>query len=153
MTTRFIEICCLALIFNSMGCGGSGLPETVSVTGTVSYQGKLVEGAQVVLNNNDPAGKSAAGVTDAQGKFSVQTYLDPTHQATGAIPGQYKVTVSKLEKNTLSSEEMMKNAASGTKPAVPKQLLPEKYSSLATTDLPAEVKKGNTAPLTLELKD
>lgn len=153
MANWFIKLCCLGLILSASGCGGTKLPETVSVSGTVIYQSKPVEGAQVVLNNTDPAGKPAAGVTDAQGKFTVQTYVDPANQVRGAIPGSYKVTVMKIEKSTMSSEEMMKSAASGDKQAGPKHLLPVKYSNLATTDLPAEIKKGSAAQLTLELKD
>ncbi|MDB5337455.1 MAG: hypothetical protein JWN70_3074 [Planctomycetaceae bacterium] len=152
MATRFIRICGFALILSSIGCRGQALPQTVPVTGTVVYQTKPVEGAQVVLNSTDPAGKPASGTTDAQGKFTVQTYVDPANQVKGAMPGNYKVTVTKVEKSTMSSEDMMK-ASAGKKPAGPKHLLPAKYSSPATTDLPAEIKKGSNPPLVLELKD
>lgn len=150
---NIVGICSLLMILSSIGCGGPKLPETVAVTGTVTYKSEPVEGAQVVLNSTDPNGKPATGITDAQGKFSVKTYVDPATQANGAMPGTYKVTVTKIEESTMSSEEMMKAAASGNKKAGPKHLVPEKYSNLATTDLPAEVKKGNTTPLALELKD
>lgn len=152
MTTKFFGSCGLALLLAAIGCGGTALPETVSVSGTVSYQSKPVEGAQVVLNSADPKCKPAAGTTDSQGRFSVKTYVDPTAQAKGAMPGNYKITVTKLEQTTLSSEEQMK-ASSGGKPAGPKHLLPEKYSSVENTDLTVEVKKGSTPALTLELKD
>ncbi len=152
MATRFIGICGLALILSSLGCRGQALPQAVAVTGTITYQSKPVAGAQVVLNSTDPAGKPASGTTDAQGKFAVQTYVDPATQVQGALPGNYKVTVTKVEKSTMSSEDMMK-ASSGKKPVGPKHLLPAKYSSPATTDLPVEVKKGSNPPLALELKD
>ncbi len=151
MVTKFSRFSGVALILAVMGCGGPSLPNAVSVSGTVSYQNKPVAGAQVVLNSTDAKGKPASGVTDAQGNFSVQTYVDGA-QANGAMPGSYKVTVTKTEQSTLSSEEMMK-ASSGGKPVGPKHLLPEKYSSPATTTLTAEVKQGSSAPLKLELTD
>ena len=151
MMTMYSRLGGVALILAAIGCGGPSLPNAVSVSGTVSYQDKPVAGAQVVLNNTDEKGKPASGVTDAQGNFSVQTYVDGA-QAKGAMPGSYKVTVTKIEQSTLSSEEMMK-AASGGNPAGPKHLLPKKYSSLTTTSLTAEVKKGSPAPLKLELAD
>ncbi|MEI8381080.1 MAG: carboxypeptidase-like regulatory domain-containing protein [Planctomycetota bacterium] len=141
----------LATVIAALGCGGSGLPETVSVTGTVTYQGNPVTDAQVVLNSTDPKGKPATGATDAQGKFTVQTYVSPTAQAKGAIPGQYKVTVTKIEQSKQSSEEMMKAASSG-QPAMPKNLLPKKYSVESSTDLTADVKKG-MGPLSFALTD
>ena len=140
-----------ATVITALGCGGSGLPETIAVTGSVSYQGNPVANAQVVLNSTDPKGKPATGVTDAQGKFTVQTYVSPTAQAKGAIAGQYKVTVTKVEQASMSSEEMMKAASSG-QPVMPKSLLPKKYSSEASTDLTADVKKG-MGPLSFTLTD
>jgi septal ring-binding cell division protein DamX len=153
MTFKLTRFCSLALILCTIGCGGTNLPVTVSVTGKVTYQDKPVDGAQVVLNNIDPAGKPASGITDAQGNFAVQTYVDPTAQARGAVPGSYKVTVTKTEKSSMSSTDMMNASAGGTKPVGPKNLLPEKYASVTTTDLPAEIKKGTSEVLKLELKD
>ena len=151
MMTMFSRLSGMALILAVIGCGGPSLPNAVSVSGTVSYQNKPVAGAQVVLNNTDEKGKPASGVTDAQGNFWVQTYVDGV-QVKGAMPGSYKVTVTKTEQSTMSSEEMMK-ASSGSNAVGPKQLLPKKYSSPTTTTLTAEVKKGGSAPLKLDLPD
>ena len=151
MAATFSRLGGVVLILATIGCGGTKLPNAVSVSGTVAYQGKPVAGAQIVLINADEKGKPASGVTDAQGSFSVQTYVDAT-QVKGAMPGSYKVTVTKTEQSTLSSEEMMK-AAAGGKPASPKNLLPATYASPATTNLTAEVKQGKTVSLKLELTD
>jgi hypothetical protein len=153
MVMIFSRYCCATLILTAIGCGsGTPLPETVPVTGVVSYQGNPVEGAQVVLNNTDPKGRPASGMTDVQGRFSLETYVDAANKAKGAMPGMYKGTITKVEQSTMSSEEMMK-AAGQNKPVGAKQLLPEKYGNLSKTDLNIEIKKGNNEPLKLDLTD
>lgn len=153
MAMMFSRYCCATLILTAIGCGsGTPLPDTVPVTGVVSYQGNPVEGAQVVLNNMDPKGRAASGLTDKQGHFSLETYVDAATRAKGAMPGEYKGTVTKVEQSTMSSEEMMK-AAGQNKPVGAKHLLPVKYGNLSTTDLIIKIEKGNKDPVKLDLKD
>ncbi|MCL6504442.1 MAG: carboxypeptidase-like regulatory domain-containing protein [Pirellulales bacterium] len=80
------------------GCG-SDAPKitTVPVTGKVTYNGQPVEGATVAFIPNNPDGRPARGTTDAQGVYTLVTYLGPNDQPSGAEPGEYKVTIEKTQ--------------------------------------------------------
>ena len=144
----------LLLALSVLGCsGGPVIPETVRVTGTVTYQDKPVEGSQVLLSSTDPKGKPASAVTDASGHFAVTTFVEGATSTAGALPGSYQVTITKLDATSaLSGEDAMKAATSG-KATGPKNLLPEKYSKAGTSGLTVEVKKGATSPQKFELVD
>jgi hypothetical protein len=75
------------------GCGpGTGhLPKTVPASGVVTLDGKPVDGAQVVIVPAAEGTTGATAVTDASGRFSLRAYPEKD----GAIPGEYKVQVSK----------------------------------------------------------
>jgi hypothetical protein len=76
------------------GCGSAGahLPKTVPASGVVTLDGKPVDGAQVVLiPTNEGTTTGAFGTTNASGHFSLRAF----EEKDGAIPGDYKVQVSK----------------------------------------------------------
>ncbi|MBQ16809.1 MAG: hypothetical protein CMJ65_06750 [Planctomycetaceae bacterium] len=74
------------------GCGGPDpSAECNAVSLTVTYKGKPVEGAQVAFNSTANGGRPAQGTTDAAGKAVLGTFSTDD----GAMPGKYKVTVSK----------------------------------------------------------
>jgi hypothetical protein len=81
------------IILLSPGCGpGTGhLPKTVPASGVVTLDGKPVDGAQVVIVPAAQGTTGASGVTDASGHFSLRAYPEKD----GAVPGEYKVQVSK----------------------------------------------------------
>lgn len=144
----FLWLSVLGFVCISAGCG-SGRPETVKVTGTVTLDGTPVEGATVAFFHPD-AGQPARGVTDASGTFTLTTF----EAGDGAILGQHKVAVSKIDESaqapsgdsefdTPSSNEDLSETA--------KFLLPAIYSSPSTSGLTVEVTK-DMAPVTLELK-
>src|SRR5262249_43373949 len=79
------------------GCG-SGHPSTVAVSGKVTLEGKAVAGANVVLSRGGgdiTKGEIAIGKTDASGRFELTTPFAGLAAAKGAVPGSYKVTISK----------------------------------------------------------
>src|SRR5437868_13995299 len=91
---RYISVVCvLSVLLSAYGCGSSGgnLPKTVPATGVVTLDGKPVDGAQVVLVPPEGSTTGAFGVTDSGGHFSLRAF----EQKDGAIPGEYKVQVSK----------------------------------------------------------
>ena len=144
----FLWLSVLGFVCISAGCG-SGHPETVKVTGTVTLDGTPVEGATVAFFLPD-AGQPARGVTDASGNFTLTTF----EAGDGAMPGQHKVAVSKIDESsqapsgdpeidTPSSNEDLSQTA--------KHELPVLYSSPSTSGLTVEVTKG-MAPVVLELK-
>jgi len=75
----------------AVGCGKPGIG-TVPVTGTVKVDGTPMEGVTVVFNP-DAGGRAASGLTDAQGVYKMTTEI----AGDGALPGQYKIAVSKHE--------------------------------------------------------
>lgn len=138
----------------TVGCGdGVELPKVQPVTGTVIYEGKPLEGANVVLVPSDTAQKSAGATTDAEGKFSVMTYIDPDHQVQGALPGNYGIAITKMEVNKtpeMTAEQMMSQPMAMK---APKSLLPKKYSAPMTSGFKVTVgEDAPPEPLTLDLK-
>jgi hypothetical protein len=87
---RRLPLTGLALLVAASGCGGSLTP--VPVSGTVTLDGKPVEGATVTFHavGNDKEGKPATGETDKTGTFRLRTGT-----ADGARPGEYKVVILK----------------------------------------------------------
>lgn len=134
------------------GCGGEGPPATYAVTGNVAFEGKPLEGANVVLVPSDPAGKSAGAMTDEQGNFSVKTYWDSEHQLEGALPGEYGIAITKVEKldvpPDMKPEDVM---ALHMKRGPPKALLPARYGAPTTSGFKVSVGDSSPEPLKLEL--
>jgi hypothetical protein len=130
------------------GCGEGG-PKLLPASGTVTYQGKPLEGALVsFLGQGNVLG---SGTTDAAGKYTISTLGRP-----GAIPGKNQVAITKqsgaqgLTKDAgppptpPSPEEIqakMKAAMSGAKV---KNQLPEKYADPAQSGFTAEVAPGKS---------
>jgi len=151
------------------GCGNTNLPQTSVVKGRVTYQGDPVEGATVIFgrgNRNMGAGEVALGKTDSNGDFSLTTHLAGQTDVKGAVPGEYKVTISKHvpppnisaaayqakvdAANKIAEEGGM--VAPGDEPPAMVELLPGKYSSPAQTELTAEVQPGVVNDFPFELQ-
>jgi len=118
-----------------VGCSGEKInrPAPVPVTGVVTHNGAAVEGATVIFQ---PAGHNyaATGRTDATGTFTL-TAFEPND---GAVPGEYKVTVTKSEV-TVTGGGGSDDAPTTAKE---KQLLPIKYARAEGSGLAASVKTG-----------
>lgn len=145
---------CGLLLIISAGCGSSG-PALYNVSGTVTYEGKPVEGASILFTPQQ--GRPSMGATDASGKYTISTNGKP-----GVGAGTYTVTITKQggasggeasaadmppAAEHLTEEEMakmqqnmidkMRNASKERgkiKPA-----LPEKYSNPQNSGLTATV--------------
>lgn len=123
-------------------------PKTVRAGGVVRYNGQPLEGAHVTFSN-PAANVSAAGLTDAQGRFTLTTF----ESGDGAVPGKQQVAVSKTQQ---TGPPVDKSAApvfrpGGAPPAL-RWLIPRKYASAATSGLTAEVPEAGTDELVLDLK-
>jgi len=81
---RIVSLMLLPLL--TAGCSDG--PEMHPVTGTVTLDGKPLEGASVVFHPIEKEGALAAGKTDAQGKYELRIREQP-----GALAGKYQVTV------------------------------------------------------------
>lgn len=160
---------CLAavcLLVATSGCGGSDFPEPVPVSGTILYQGKPVEDARVTfLSTGEGKGRSASGKTDSEGKFKLTTFST----GDGAIPGEYTVTVLKLDPAAKGADvnidpetgeygadysAMMDAAASGDDKSISESsVLPEKYGNAAESGIQRAVMEGQRNEFTIELDE
>ncbi|MHB8900145.1 MAG: carboxypeptidase-like regulatory domain-containing protein [Thermoguttaceae bacterium] len=117
-------------------------PATYPVTGVVTYKGEPVADANV---NFQLAGGSgyAVGKTDAAGKYTLMTFVD----GDGALPGEYKVAITKFEQTAQASaapdtSEEYAPAEQSEEAAPAKNLLPAKYANSETSGLTATVTEG-----------
>jgi hypothetical protein len=140
MVVRYTRNICLlvAACFVTVGCGGSNLPPTGTVTGVVTVDGQPIEGASVEFIPS--SGRPSVGLTDASGKYELMI----TNDDKGALVGSHKVRITTLV-NPVSSE--------GDGPTVEgrKEMLPAKYHD--ESELTAEVASGsNTIDFALTTK-
>ena len=135
------------------GCGPKGLP-TNYVEGIVTLDGQPLEGALVTFRPETPDGKVAVGQTDATGKYTLTT--DGGLPQKGALEGEYKVTVTKIETTEVPRPTSLAIAANN--PDYPVEMdtiqtliTPKNYSEVVTTPLTATVTKGkNDIPLEMK---
>jgi len=159
-------ICLLVLTGLSVliGCGRqAGVEGVIKVTGTVTYQGKPVDGASVTFSPDSATGRAASGRTDASGRFELTTL----NAGDGVLAGSYKVAISKIEDldpaHHITAEEMAKLAEQGKSVPIAsmktgqkggglKHHVPEKYEKADSSGLTATVKAGgdNKFEFTLE---
>jgi hypothetical protein len=150
---------CLIFLFISIviGCGSdSGFPKTYKVSGTVKFGGKPVDGALVTFVPSVQGGKPAVGSTNANGEFKLSSF----GSSDGAVPGDYKVTISKLSgpppdasqslqpgvitSGKMSSSYVPPSAADAAKANnANKNLLPSKYASDTSSGLNATVAEND----------
>lgn len=115
------------------GCGPAG-PDLGEVTGTVTLDGKPVPAAYVTFSPEAEGGSTSAGMTDAQGNYT----LGYTRDRRGAMIGKHKVTI-RTEKPSAETVEEAKAAGQPLPEHVP---LPGKYAG-PTGGLTADVKPGD----------
>ncbi|MFM9194216.1 MAG: hypothetical protein ACKOWG_00445 [Planctomycetia bacterium] len=77
------------------GCGGPEGPDVQFVEGVVTLDGKPLDGATVTFLPVDKTGISAAGKTDAAGRFRLNATQGKKY-GKGTVAGDYVVTVQKL---------------------------------------------------------
>jgi hypothetical protein len=138
------------LMAGVVGCSQSG-PAVQFVEGRVLLDGKPVVGATVGFGPvNSAAGLPAAGTTNAEGVFQL-TASGGGAPGRGTLPGEYVVTVLKLEQSqgkplpTPDDPDYGKSADSSVPTPAggpPKYVVPEAYSKPETSGLKATVKPG-----------
>jgi hypothetical protein len=139
------------------------------VSGTVTQKGKPVEGATVSFSRGTgdlTKGELAIGKTDANGRYELMTHFgSQTASASGAVPGDYKVTISKpIPPNgmTEAQHKALVDAATkagesggmvapGKQPPALVEYFPPRYSLLESTTLTGKVEKtGGEINFTLD---
>jgi hypothetical protein len=149
---RFLGLVCLVALLG--GCG-EAKPKLFPAGGTVTYNGEAVAGATVSFRC-DEANTVATGITDAQGRFELDTYK----VGKGAAAGKHTVTVSKASAPSgapaggMSMEDAAKQAGPAEEPeAEPEGALPEKYADPAQPLLEFTVSAEGQNDFKIELTD
>ncbi len=124
----------LALAFIDSGCNDSG-PELGSVSGTISLDGKPLEGAEISFQPDLATGSPALGETDVQGRYEMRH----SRSRKGAHVGTHKVHITTAIERENAQGKIVRF----------KERVPARYN--VKTELTADVKPGrNTIDFQLE---
>jgi hypothetical protein len=154
MVKRCTLLFAMALV---VGCSSeSANPKTFPATGKVTLNGSPLEGATVNFYPMEGKG-SSIGTTDAEGNYSLTTFRSND----GALPGQYKVTITKYtsppkaasapETGSLASGELdvatyappSDNPVATATNTGPENLVPAKYANADSSGLRGMVDASN----------
>lgn len=139
------------------------LPATVEATGYLTLDGEPVDGASIVFAPADGKTHAAKALSDSSGYFS----LDAFPSKEGAVPGDYKILVTKTVEtkggtpppnspaaklSETAMEEGKAHAQEDTEEVHWINVLPTKYNNPNTSGLKATIPEGGTSELKLELK-
>jgi hypothetical protein len=141
------------------GCG-PGSSGTIPVSGKITKGGQPLAGALVTFQPNAADGKAASGTTDSAGVYKLTTLVN----GDGALPGSYKVTVTKFAGGAAPAGGPSTGATAtpadidaAYKAAESKgQNVMNPGASKAPTDTPSEIDakfaSGDTSGLTADVK-
>lgn len=105
---RTVACAVVALVISGCSSNPASYPEVAIVVGTVTLDGKPLEGATITFAPN--SGRSSSGVTDSSGKYS----LNYTGSIRGAMLGSHRVMIKKMVRDKaatpLKSEQVMDKA-------------------------------------------
>lgn len=146
-------LACLVFTVCIVGCAGPSVdpnrPKTYPVSGVVTHNGQPVEDATVMFIASGTGGRGAVGKTDASGKFSLTTF----EAGNGALPGSYRVAVSKTVLEGAPAEEGPGDGTNEPFSGTAKDLLPAKYKDANKSGLTADVAEKDDNTFTFELKE
>jgi hypothetical protein len=136
----------IVVMIAATGCGqnNSG-PQTVPVTGKVTLDGDPIAHAVVSLTpvSDATGGVPAQATTNESGEFEVYSAFDQGRTTqTGMVPGDYAVTVTKLE--SIPAQAQLTRA--------PKNLLPKQYESAGSSGLKATITADGDNIIVVDLK-
>ena len=133
-------ICLTALAGTMSGCSSDNLPKTVPAEGVVTLDGEKVSDA-TVLFIADVGSNNASAVSDSSGKFTLKAF----EEKSGAVPGSYKVSISKTiaEKGSGKDGEVGVNLKYG---------LPQHYSDFLKSGLTFTLGQDGDKNIKFDLK-
>ena len=126
---------------------GGNHPPVVKATGTVTYKGDPVEGAEVTFNNPS-ANYSGTAKTDSSGRFTLSTF----GKNDGVVPGKQLVAIRRVEVIDKTPPNVDVSAGGAALPPEIRWLIPQKYSDFKKSGLTAEVTEGGKNDFTFDLK-
>jgi hypothetical protein len=150
---QFVNCGYLALAVTlCLGCGSRQVenpkwPARFPVTGTVTYKGNPVEGADVTFMSVDK-NSTGTGKTDSAGKFSLSTYT----QDDGVVSGSHMVTIRRVDVVDNTPKDVDVSAGGKATPPKITWIVPEKYSISGKSGLSADVSESAKNDFTFDLK-
>lgn len=140
---------CMLLMTSLIGCNRTAAPDTVPVSGTVTYNGQPVTSGTVAFQPAEIRGgegeiqRPAVGVIGSDGRYALSTF----EPGDGVVPGDYRVAVL-----SYADEPTPEEYAEG---ATRKSAIPEKYTSGQTSGLRTQIAPEASGPIEfdIELKD
>lgn len=158
------------LMSGLLGCGDGQIP-VYPTTGTVTYKGEPLDDALVnfIINGKEgqPSTVIGLGTTDKEGKFAIETTVDPTSMPLpGAVEGVHAVTISKyIPPKGMTEADLAKMMARETKlmeeqgfvdpkDVTPSRVpfLPPKYQNPTMSELKANVDPKGENNFNFDLK-
>jgi len=144
------------VLVSVLGCGDdSGLGKRYPVSGAVRLNGAPLEKGRIDFHPTDPAKGRAASGEIQNGSYRLTTLTT----GDGALPGQYKVTVTAMEVDNSKVLETVKKYGGGGRQheiakaaAAGKMLVPAKYTLADTSGLTATVEEKSNS-IDFELKE
>ncbi|GAA4425750.1 hypothetical protein [Bremerella cremea] len=137
----FLLIVAAAMTVHTSGCSSHGDPNSVLVSGTVTFDGEPVSIGKVILEDaTNPNGKPyAASIHD--GKFQMTT-----------SPGKktVRITATRYESPGKVSATTRRTIESGVPGTMPIQYVPEQYNR--KSELSVHITETGNAPLTFDLQ-
>jgi len=145
----------ISLLLSSLcsGCNSKRLDGLVPGAGTLSFNGEPVENATIVFSPKIAgSSRSATGITNPQGKFTLMT-LDP---GDGLAPGDYHVTVTKVKTEGGPTEQEMLDSVMLGRALPPDDrtityLIPEHYGIIGDSGLEVTIPSQGKRDIPLEL--
>ena len=146
-----LAIGCLATI-SIFGCSGgqsenSNWPKRFKTTGTVTYQGKAIEGADVTFTNTQ-ANSTGTGKTDSSGRFTLTTHL----QDDGVVAGAQAVSIRRVDVIDKTPKDVDVSAGGKALPPEITWIIPEKFSIPTKSSLTANVTDSGPNHFKFDLK-
>lgn len=140
---RMIWFAVTVALLNIFGCGAQpGMSPTARVSGTVTYQGKPIEGVNVAFVPS--SGRPASGVTDTSGRFTLSTFGN----GDGAVLGSHKVAFAEMPDDT----QPMPGEPGWDKWKSRKARFAKKYADPEQSGFTAEVQAGKRHQFTFDLQ-
>jgi hypothetical protein len=126
----------------AIGCGQAKKPLGV-VAGHFTIAGKPISFGTVVFQNSNGLGSTATLYED--GSYQIKTYKE-----TGVVPGKYLVAIR--PDVVVKVDRMAGPIMPRRQPTATASPIPQRYQSVATSGLTAEVKEGDNPPFNFDLK-
>ena len=135
----FLFLALVGLLATVPACGSKAI-KTEGVSGVVTLDGEPLAGASVKFVPLDGTGSESVGTTNEKGEYKLQTLLGAADA--GTTPGKYGVCFECYEE--VETGNMIVNADDQEVPEMEEvNILPKRYAHPDTSELEAEVVKGD----------